>query len=71
MFSNIKDNKEVRKPEFILGQLVRTADIKKLFPKRDSTIYSYKLCRITEVLDHTILVIDSIIYLREIMKIYY
>ena len=43
VYSNIKDNREVRKPIFILGQLVRTADIKRVFSKGDSTNYSYKL----------------------------
>ena len=36
VFSNLKDNREVRKPKFKLGQLVRTADIKRVFSKRDS-----------------------------------
>ena len=27
VYSNLKDNREVRKPKFNLGQLVRTADI--------------------------------------------
>ena len=38
--SNLKDNREVRKPTFILGQLVRTANIKKVFSKGNSTNYS-------------------------------
>ena len=43
VYSNLKDNREVRKPKFKLGQLVRTSDIEKVFSKGDSTIYSYKL----------------------------
>ena len=39
--SNLQDKK--RKPEFNLGDLGTTADIKKVFSKRDSTNYSYKL----------------------------
>ena len=54
VYSNLQDNREVRKPKFILGQLVRTADIKKVLPKRDSTNYSYKLYTITDVLHNTI-----------------
>ena len=54
VYSNLKDNREVRKPKFNLGQLVRTADIKRVFSKRDSTNYSYKLYTITEVLYSTI-----------------
>ena len=36
-YSNLKDNREVRKPKLKLGQLVRTADIKRVFSKGDST----------------------------------
>ena len=31
VYSNLKDNREFRKPKFNLGQLLRTADIKKVF----------------------------------------
>ena len=41
VYSNLKDNREVRKPKFNLGQLIRTPDIKKVFSKADSTNYSY------------------------------
>ena len=54
VFSNLKDNREVRKPKFKLGQLVRTADIKRVFSKRDGTYYSYKLSTTTEVIHDTI-----------------
>ena len=54
VYNNLKDNREVRKPEFKLGQLVRTADIEKVFSKGDSTNYSYKLYTITEVIHNTI-----------------
>ena len=53
-YSNLQDNREVRKPKFKLGQLVRTADIKRVFSKGDSTSWSYKLYTITEVLYDTI-----------------
>ena len=42
-YSNLKNNKEVRKPKFNLGQLVRTSDIRKVFSKGDSTNYSYEV----------------------------
>ena len=48
VYSNLKDNREVRKPKFKLGQLVRTADIKKVFSRGDSTDFSYKIYTITE-----------------------
>ena len=41
VYSNLKDNREVRKPKFNLGLLVRTADIKKVFSNGDSTNFSY------------------------------
>ena len=53
-YSNLKDKREFRKPKFKLGQLVRTADIKEVFSKGDSTNYSFKLYAVTEVLHDTI-----------------
>ena len=53
VYSNLKDKREVRKPNFNLGQLVRTADIKKVFSKGDSTNYSYNLYTITEAIHDT------------------
>ena len=47
VYNNLKDDRDVRKPKFKLGQLVRTADIKKVFSKGDSTNYSYKIHTIT------------------------
>ena len=37
VYTNLKDNREVQKPKFNLGQLVRAADIKRVFSKGDST----------------------------------
>ena len=54
VYSNLKDKKEIRKPKFKLGQLVRTADIKRVFSKHDSTNWSYKVYTITEVIHNTI-----------------
>ena len=54
VYSNLKDNREIRKPKFKLGDLVRTSDIKKVFSKGDSTNYSYTLYTITEVIHDTI-----------------
>ena len=53
VFSNLKDNREVQKQKFELGQLVRTADNKRVFSKGDSTNWSYKLYTITEVINDT------------------
>ena len=54
VFDNLKDRRDKQKPKFKLGQLVRTADIKRVFSKGDSTNYSYKLYTITEVIHDTI-----------------
>ena len=49
VFNNLKDNRKI-----ILGQLVGSADIKRVFSKGDSTNWSYKLYTITEVIHDTI-----------------
>ena len=52
--NNLKDKREIRKPNFKLGQLVRTADIKRVFSKGGSTIKRCKIYRITEIIHDTI-----------------
>ena len=42
VYDNLIDDREVRKPKYKLGDLVRTADIKRVFSKGDSTNWSYK-----------------------------
>ena len=64
VFSNLRDDRVKRKPKFKLGQLVRTADIKRVFSKGDSTNYSYKLYTITEVI-HDIIPSYRLDYLPE------
>ena len=54
VYNNLQDKRQKQKPKFQLGQLVRTADIKRVFSKGDSTNYSYKLYTITEVIHDTI-----------------
>ena len=53
-YSNLQDRRVKQTPKYKLGQLVRTADIKKVFSKGDSTNFSYKLYTITEVNHDTI-----------------
>ena len=53
-FDNLKDDRVKQKPKLKLGQLIRVADIKRVFSKGDSTNYSYKLYTITEVIHDTI-----------------
>ena len=54
VFSNVSDVREKQHPKFKLGQLVRTADIKKVFSKGDSTNWSYRLYTVTEFLYDTV-----------------
>ena len=54
VYSNLEDKRKIRKPKFKLGQLVRTNDIKRVFSRRDSINYSYKLYTITGVIHDTI-----------------
>ena len=53
-YNNLKDNGEIKKPKTKLGQLVRNADIKRVFGKGDSANWSYTLHEITEVIYDTI-----------------
>ena len=54
IYSNLQVRSFRQQPKFNLGQLVRTADIERVFGKGDSTNGSYKLCTITEVIHDTI-----------------
>ena len=54
VYNNLKDNRENQKPNYKLGDLVRTSDIRKVFSKGDSTNYSYKFYTIAEIIHHTI-----------------
>ena len=42
VYSNLQDKRKILNPKITLAQLDRTADIKKVFSKGDSTKYSYK-----------------------------
>ena len=53
-YSKLMDDREKQKPKFNIEYLVRTADIKKVFSKGDSTSWSYKLYTITEGIHDTI-----------------
>ena len=54
VFDNLRDDRQKQRPKFKLGDLVRTADIKKVFSKGDSTNWSYNLYTITEIIHDTI-----------------
>ena len=54
VYYNLQDRRGRQKPKFKLGDLVRTADIKRVFSKGDSTNWSYKLYTITEVIHNSV-----------------
>ena len=54
VYSNLQDKRVKQRPKSKFGDLVRTADIKRVFSKGDSTNWSYKLYTITEVIHDTI-----------------
>ena len=63
VFCNLQDRRVRQQPKIKLGQ-VRSADMKKVFSKGDSTIFPYKLYAITEVI-HDALPSYRINYLPE------
>ena len=54
VYTNLQDRRNIHNPKYKLGQLVRTADIKRVSSKGDSTNWSNKLYTITEVIHDTI-----------------
>ena len=54
VYNNIKDDREKQQPNYNFRQLVRTADIKRVFSKGGSTNYTYKLYTSIEVIHDTI-----------------
>ena len=54
VYKNLLDKRKKVKPKFQVNDLVRTADLKKTFSKGDTTNWSYKLYKITEIINDTI-----------------
>ena len=54
VYSNLQEKRKILNPKYKLGQLIRTADIKRVFSKGDSTNYSNKLYTITEIIHDTV-----------------
>ena len=48
------DKRKKIKPKYEIGDLIRTADLKKTFSKSDTTNWSYKLYKNTEIVNDTI-----------------
>ena len=54
VYKNLIDKRSKIKPKYKIGDLIRTADLKKTFSKSDTTNWSYKLYKITELINDTI-----------------
>ena len=54
VYKNLLDKRKKLKPKYEIDDLVRTADLKKTFSKGDTTNWSYKLYKITEIINETI-----------------
>ena len=54
VYKNLLDKRQEKKPKFQVNDLVRTADLKKIFSKSDTTNWSYKLYKIKEIINDTI-----------------
>ena len=54
VYKNLLDKRKKVNPKFQINDLVRTADLRKTFSKGDTTNWSYKLYKITEIVDDTI-----------------
>ena len=54
VYKNLLDKRKKVKPKFQINDLVRTADLKRTFSKGDTTNWSYKLYKITEIINVTI-----------------
>ena len=54
VYNNLLDKRKKTKQKFQINNLVRTADLKRTFSKGDTTNWSYKLYKITEIINDTI-----------------
>ena len=54
VYKNLLDKRKKVKPKFQINDLVRVADLKRTFSKGDTTNWSYKLYKITEIINDTI-----------------
>ena len=53
VYKNLLNKRKKVKPKFQINDLVRTADLKRTFSKSDTTSWSYKLYKITEIINDT------------------
>ena len=70
VYKNLLDKREKIKPKFQVNDLLRTADLNKLFSKGDTTNWSYKLRKSTEIIIDTVASKKTTIYHNDIMNRY-
>ena len=54
VYKNLLDKRKKIKPKFQINNLVRKADLKKTFSKGDTSNWSYKLYKLTEIINDSI-----------------
>ena len=54
VYKNLLDKRKKITPKFQINDLVRTADSKKTFSKGDTTNWSYRLYKTTEIINDTV-----------------
>ena len=54
VYKHLLDKRKIIQPKFQVNDLVRTADLKRSFSKSDTTNWSYKLFKNTEIINDTI-----------------
>ena len=54
IYNNLQGKRTKRKPKYKVGDFVRTADKRSIFSNSDSTKWSYKLYKISEIIDDNI-----------------
>ena len=54
VYRNLLDKRKKIQPKFQINNFVRVADLKKTFSKGDTTNWSYKIYKITEIINNTI-----------------
>ena len=54
VYNKLLDKRNKAQSKFQINDLVRTSDLKKTFSKCDTTYWSYKLKKITEIINDTI-----------------
>ena len=54
VYKNLLDKRKKIKPKLQVNDLVRTVDLKKTFSKSDMTNWSYKLYKITQIINDTV-----------------